>query len=790
MPDRIKFVCVAVALAVVVGPGLSWAQESGAITGHVRHGEAGVRGVTVVLMQNSNALKQVLTADDGSFTVSGLAEGTYALAMLFGERVEYVDNVQVRPGTSTVVDRQVDWETGFSDAVTVYAASRRLERIVDAPAAVTLVTGDTVRLLAASGQLPRAFEFAPGTEVTQSGLYDFNLNVRGFNTQLNRRIQALVDGRDPSIPFLSSQEWAAMSFLADDIASMEFVRGPSAALYGPNAFNGVLDIRTRAPRDSLGGQVKVTVGELNTARVSGRWAGGLGRGWFVKVAGGGERSDTFAQSRDLAVEYPGVPREAIPLSRDHMTVASGSLRLDKYLPSGRVLTIEGGVTKLEGTVLLTTTGRTQPDAVRTWTRANINSSRWNALVYTNSRTTEDQPALSSGRPLWLADRNYHAEFQANREFQNRVRLVGGGSVTRQTVDSDDASGNPTLLSRSVNTNLGGVFGQLDLRVAPRLKAVVAARVDWSSLHDTQFSPKAALVYTINSNHSVRVSANRAFQVANYAELFVSVPAGPPLNLSGLEAAFAPLLGGTSLGFRSVPLLVKGNEQLKVETIRAIDAGYRGLIGGRAFVTIDVYRNVMRNFITDALPGLNPAYPAWTAPASLPPPVRPILEGAINGAVPGLTNLGGATALVLSLGNTGRVTSSGVEVGLQWQVHPRVTADATYSAFTFDVHDTLSGTSVHPNAPSSQFAFGATYQHRRVTGAIHYRHVDAFPWASGRYVGDVPAYGVANANVLWRLNDTLGVGATVSNLFNVEHYEVFGGDLLRRRALMTLDVGWK
>jgi iron complex outermembrane receptor protein len=766
------------------------AQAGGEIQGRVLHSDAGVRGVTVLLLQRDAVLQETITAPDGSFAMKGVAPGSYSVVLTLGERVEYLDNVNVTDGAVVTVEKNVEWQTGFNETVTVYAASRRLERISDAPAAITSVPAELVRLQAVSGQLPRALEFTPGAEASQSGVYDYNLNVRGFNTQLNRRIQTLVDGRDPSIPFLSSQEWAAMSFLADDIASMELVRGPSAALYGPNAFNGVLDIRTLAPRDSQGGRVKLVVGELNTARVSGRWAGDLGRGWFLKVIGGTERSDTFARSRHETVEYAGVPREAIPLSRDHMNVSSGSARVDRYLPRDRLLTVEGGATALQGTVLLTTTGRTQPDAVRTWTRLNVNSPRWNALFFSNGRTTENQPALSSGAPLWLADRNYHVEFQANQYYAAGIRAVGGAAYTRQTVDSADEAGRQTLLTGAVTTHLGGVFGQIDYQVTPRVKVVGAARLDDSTLHDVQFSPKGAVVYNISGQHAVRVSVNRAFQVANYAELYISVPVGAPINLSGLEAAFRPLLGDTSLGFNRVPIFVRGNENLKVETIRALEVGYTATFGSRALVTVNAYRNAIRDFITDALPGVNPAYPPWMAPSSVPPPVRGIVERAVNTAVSGITNVDGAPAVVLSLGNTGRVTSYGTELGVHWQVHPRIVADAAYSAFGFSVRDTASSTSIHPNAPSHQFAVGGAYEHPRMLTSLRYRRVTGFPWASGRYVGDVPAYGVAALDTTYRVNEVWDVGLSVSNLLNEKHYEVFGGDVLRRRALVTLGYSWK
>ena len=122
--------------------------------------------------------------------------------------------------------------------------------------------------------------------MTQSGLYDYNINTRGFNSSLNRRVATLIDGRDPSVPFLGAQEWSAVSFPLDDLANLEMVRGPSAALYGANASSGVLNMTTKAPRDSQGGILRLSFGELNTTNVDLRWAGSLGNEWYVKALGG------------------------------------------------------------------------------------------------------------------------------------------------------------------------------------------------------------------------------------------------------------------------------------------------------------------------------------------------------------------------------------------------------------------------------------------------------------------------------------------------------------------------
>jgi outer membrane receptor protein involved in Fe transport len=57
------------------------------------------------------------------------------------------------------------------------------------------------------------------------------------------------------------------------------------------------------------------------------------------------------------------------------------------------------------------------------------------------------------------------------------------------------------------------------------------------------------------------------------------------------------------------------------------------------------------------------------------------------------------------------------------------------------------------------------------------------------VGLVPRYNVSDLNASYRLSKRWEVGANVSNVFDQRHYEMFGGDVLGRRALMHLAVTW-
>ncbi|MFQ5350616.1 MAG: carboxypeptidase regulatory-like domain-containing protein, partial [Thermoanaerobaculia bacterium] len=178
---------------VALGFAVASAAQTGSIDGRVvRESDgSGVGGATVVVDELGMA---GISEFDGSFVFYTVPPGSYSLSFSLGEKVAREDGVEVAAGETTTVEKSVDWELSFADTITVMSASRRRERIVEAPAAVTVITEEQISRESAHGQLPKLLEHTPGAETTQSGLYDFNFNTRGFNSSLNRRILVLVDG--------------------------------------------------------------------------------------------------------------------------------------------------------------------------------------------------------------------------------------------------------------------------------------------------------------------------------------------------------------------------------------------------------------------------------------------------------------------------------------------------------------------------------------------------------------------------------------------------------------------
>lgn len=791
------------------------AQGKGNIAGRVARADGtGVGGVTVVLSELSLA---ELTQSNGGFSFKDVPEGSYTLHLTLGSHTSTKEAVGVGAGARTDVTIEVDWDVGFAETLTVLGASRRRERVVEAPAAVTSVSEEQIEREAAHGQLPKLLEFTPGAEVTQSGIYDFNFNTRGFNSSLNRRVATLVDGRDPSVPFLASQDWASVSYPLDDLAGIEFVRGPSAALYGANASSGVIAVTTKAPRDSQGGKVRLTGGELATFNADVRWAGELGRDWYAKVVGGYRASDDFVVSRRGAAEYSRpctatvradcLPQEAAPLGRDDNRIYFGGLRFDKHTAAGSVLTLEGGYSKIEGPVLQTGIGRVQVlEAERPWARASFSTEHWNVLGYYNRRDAPRQLALGAGTNLLLDENNLHLEAQGHWSFaKDKARIVVGGSWEKDEIDSFDKAVNAqTLIFEPVDANFEAVYAQLDWSLTDRLKLVVAGRWDGSSLYDSQVSPKGSLVYSFKPNHSLRLTYNEAFQVPNYSEFFLQANVAPPLQLQPFEAFCAP--AGVSCGFAPGPtrVLALGNKDLDVEQVKMFEIGYSGIVAGKLFVTADYYNSRNEDFITDLLPQLGTAlgrinddFGPYAPPANLPAPLRAALLDALQRALgPSFALLsnsrdGRPILAAASYSNFGKVDTQGVDLGLRLYLKDHWNASLSYSWFDFEVAEQLPGFAslLVPNSPGNKLSAMLGYHDKRWDGSASVRWVEEFRWAVGPFQGDVPSYTVVDLNGNVRFGENWSVGVSVANLFDEEHWEAFGGDILGRRALANVAFGW-
>jgi outer membrane receptor protein involved in Fe transport len=803
MAATARFLATVLACALVVAGGSpAQAASTGTIAGRVQTAEGtGLAGVEV----SSDGFTAHATSDaDGRYSLPDLAPGTYDLLLTLGDNAALEPGITVAAEAATEVVTTVDWDVVFGEVLTVRAASRYEQRIVEAPAAVTSLTAEEIERRAGHGQLPRLLAGAASVELPQSGLFDYTVNTRGFNGSTNRRVATLVDGRDPSQPvFSGAQEWAALSFGLDDLATVEMVHGPGAALYGAGAYNGVLDLRTRPASESLGGRAQLTFGELGTARAEARLAGGNDRTGFVRASGGYQQSRDFLRSRTQGGEYGGgtLPPEVIAPPQDEVSLWAAALRYERQLTPALSLVAEGGSGSLEGTAVVTGVGRLQREAVdRPWARLDLGAPHWNLLGAYSGRVSDGEVSLATGNPIFLDSYRAAVEGQANASFhEGRGRAIGGASWTRLRVDSADRQGRQTIFAAPVASEHEAVFGQVEYDLGSRLLAVGSLRWDDSDLHDPHWSPRGALVLALGPYQSLRLTYSEAFLSPTLSEKHVEVAVAPPLDLSPIEDALAPLLGGVPLGLEAVPLLAVGNPDLDTEEVATWELGYTGALGNHTWLTANVYRSELSNFTTNLIPVLGTSLgqlvypPLWQPPAELTPQAAAAVRAALAAALPPTFLVAAAAdgspyVPLISFGSFGEVDTTGVELNLvtafgHWRV------EGGLSWFDYEVATAAAENPVAPNRADVQTALGVGWVGERLDAHAGWRWSDGFDYLSGIFAGPVPAYSVVDLAATWRFDQHWSAGLTVANALDDEHYETFGGDLLGRRALAHATIAW-
>lgn len=130
----------------------------------------------------------------------------------------------------------------------VVSASKKQEKILDAPASISVVGQDKLERNVVTTPVEQ-LKTTPGVDVMRTGLVSSNVVVRGFNNIFSGSVLNVVDNRIGAVPSLRVNAYQLTPISTLDYERIEVVRGPASALYGPNASSGVIHIMTKSPLD-------------------------------------------------------------------------------------------------------------------------------------------------------------------------------------------------------------------------------------------------------------------------------------------------------------------------------------------------------------------------------------------------------------------------------------------------------------------------------------------------------------------------------------------------------------
>ncbi|OFZ67313.1 MAG: hypothetical protein A2V79_07640 [Betaproteobacteria bacterium RBG_16_56_24] len=170
-----------------------------------------------------------------------------------------------------------DLALAYGDKSFVSIASGARQSIARAPSVATVITAEDIAAIGAV-DLDEVLETVPGLHVSRSPIgYNPIYTIRGIYSQFNPQVLMLVNGIPITGAYFGdrSQVWGGMP--VENIVRIEVIRGPGSALYGADAFSGVINIITKTPTDVDGTQLGVRAGSFNSrdgwVQYGGAWGG-------------------------------------------------------------------------------------------------------------------------------------------------------------------------------------------------------------------------------------------------------------------------------------------------------------------------------------------------------------------------------------------------------------------------------------------------------------------------------------------------------------------------------------
>lgn len=443
-------------------------------------------------------------------------------------------------------NRQARLDLRLVNADSVEAASRVEESVDDAPASVSLISGQELRAM----HYPTLAEALRGTR----GIYISDdrgysaIGVRGFGRPgaYGNRVLITVDGTPVN------DDWIWASYVGfdqrtdlDDIDRIEVVRGPGSVLYGTSAFSGVVNLISRGRDVPAGREVGVSTTTDGTLRARARVAEHFGpdAGVWMSVAAGKSAGRDFFVPEYVADGPADVAGNSRGLDRASFGTVTGlawwrSLSLKwslnhhgKHLPIGQFDTTFGDGRAVQYDTRGFVEARFEPklgDQLSSLTRVTGNLYTYRAYLPRSvpngglERDTYDSPwAGAEQRFIWNP--------------VPQIRLNVGGEVqehpsARQTVATE--IGGSELDDRQ-SFQIAAVYVNADVRVAKPVKVSAGARLDYYSTFGSSINPRFAVVLKPYEAGNVKVLAGKAFKAPSLYELYYK--SGGDLQNPNLES---------------------------------------------------------------------------------------------------------------------------------------------------------------------------------------------------------------------------------------------------------------
>jgi len=442
---------------------------------------------------------------------------------------------------SEFADDLIDHQIG-----TVITASKAEQSINQAPATMTVITSKEIKDMGALS-IPEILQYVPGLEVTAITSSHAEVSIRGFNQVPSNNVLVMIDGRSVYTDYFGGTVWESLPILIEQIDRIEIMRSPGSAVYGANAFCGVINILTKTPNQLSENQVFFKAGELatvNSGVIVGRTKGSTG----LRLAAGAKKTNSFSMDDD--------PSEKVFLA---------NLLIEKNYGQNTRLFFDSGLSHgFVHKIFLDNPNKS--DESNIYSKIGITHGDYSLQAYWN-RGSQDENTYTFSDFEEIENISFNT---FNVEAQGRNYYLGKNSIL-YGIEYRLNSVKSSILDDKHLQKLSSVFFENETRITPALTYSLGARIDKHPLVGTAISPRSSLIYSVNPQNTLRVSFSKAFRNPTYLNSYL-------IYKSPLEIYYL------------------GNENLSSEKISSLEAAYVFTQAKNARIEFSVFGNKMKDCI--------------------------------------------------------------------------------------------------------------------------------------------------------------------------------------------------
>ena len=682
-----------------------FSQNNSSVTGIVTDMQTNeaLPGATVTIKSTSVS---VVTDNKGKFLLQKIGTGEIILVISYIGYETREMPIKVSEGTNIAsVSLSIDERSG--NAVVV-SASKRLEKITNAPASIQVIgTKDLTQF--AGSNVNELVSKVQGIEYTRSGVDEITFNARGFNSAFNIKVFQLVDGRN-SMSALSGGivVFNNGSTNKDDIERIEIVLGPQSALYGPNAHNALFNYITKDPRKYQGTTVSISAGSQNQFSSRFRHAIKINNKWAYKLSGEHATGKDY-QWYDFVYAGNQNPPGTTPFFGPAVTIPERihDFTFRRYrgeahvyysiTPKTDIIVSSGGAkfTRLQ----VTTASRNQlRDVTYSFLQARLVHPHFFANIYntwgnighsvllglyTRDYWNRTHSSLSTGPNRYLPpdsaeifatrlgntakerSQRLNAEAQYNTKFEKAgLALVAG--LSYQLERPNGFGLNLVDSFQKIKITQYGAVIQLEKSLPWLMRFVSTTRFDHHSNFRNFFAPRFALVKAI-ADGAIRITWGKAYSMPSILNQYAGINRFAFGNGAGIK--YIP----TGAKFND-PASVSYTTPLKPEEVNTWEAGYKGTIAKKLFIDVTAYYGTSRNFISPTITVAGRALAVGDIPVTQSQPSA--------GSVDNNDTLRNASFLTFF--NYATVKAYGMDIGLNYTFNKYISAAVKYSWFGSDI----------------------------------------------------------------------------------------------------------